>query len=219
MASRNQTDPLPPAKAFRGLGCGYSRLQWYSISVRDEPGQVLVTLPKTDWREAASQALRYSIGWAALVGVGWLIDRRPIEPRPILSLGGIVCLWPLYVPLLPRFLLRKKLPWIRFDKEQGIVHLRCDSRQVPIAEVKAICEVIYSERCQEDSRLERYELQLMLEQQGQREFVLITGSWARSAAVQLAPLAARIATCLEIKHLQADLMRDEVIDRSADADV
>jgi|GEM_PF-3823360 len=219
MASPKKSQPLPKPSEFHGLSAGYLRLLWYSVVVRDEPGQVLVTLPRTDWFQAAKQSLLYSLGWAALVGLGWLIDRRPLELRPVLSLGGLVCLWPLYVPLGYWLLLRRRMPWIRFDKEQGVVHLRRHPRQAPIENVIAICEVIYSARSDEDSRLERYELQLMIEQQGQREFVLITGSWGTAAAIQLAPIAARLAACLDIMHLRVDVMRGEVIDRSRDADV
>lgn len=218
MASRNKTDPLPRSSEFRGLGRGYSRFHWYSISVRDEPDQVLVTLPKTNWPEASKRVLLYSILWAALVGGGWLIDRRPLELRPILSLGGLVCLWPWYVPLLQAIVLRRSLPWIRFDKVQGVVHLLGNSRQAPIAEVAALCEVTYADSNEDGASVERYELQLMLEKQGEREFVLLSGSWARSAAREFAPVAARIAACLKISHLAVDLARGDVVERNAVAD-
>lgn len=203
MASRSKTTPIATLNEFRSLSGRYSHFRWYSVAVLDHPTEVLFTLPPTMWRDAWKRALLFSVIGAVVLGGTWLGDPRPLNPAGVLLTGCIICLWPLYLPLLRRWLLRKRLPWIRFDKERGEVHLLGGSRTVPISEVLAICDVIVREYDNDGASTLRYELQVILKNRSGKEFLLLSGAWHASAVEVLGPVSRKIACLLGVPHIYA----------------
>jgi hypothetical protein len=199
---------LPRADQFRALGSGYSRFRWYSLAVQDRPQQVVVTLARPNWRRAGLWALVLAVLWSGVVALSWRVDPQSINVAGTMLNGAIVYLAPLYWPLVCWLILRGRLPVLRLDKASGVVHLRGDSRQVPITEVAAVCEVIAYDRdgMDADGATEVYELQLFLGKQSSG-FWLLTGSWHPAAQSELSPLAGDIASHLAIPHLKVNAIR------------
>jgi len=189
---------------------------WYSVAVEERAGEVLVTLPPTNWRRAAWRAAIIAAVWALLTLGAWLI--KPVPLHLLRAMPGVVlvCLLPFYLPLLRRLLLNANLPWLRLDKKQGVVHLFAGSRQVPLANVVAICDVIVPGKTDnEGDAIDRtYELQLLLRKPNGTEFVLLAGGWHDSAAKRLAPVTGEIAKRLGIPHYSVDVVGGTITEHS-----
>jgi hypothetical protein len=162
-----------------------------------------------NWRRAAAYALGLVVLWSLFLAVAWLLKPRPLNLADVFVNGAIVYLSPFYLPYLRLFILMRRLPLIRFDKQRGIVHLLGESRQVPISEVVAICDVITRPKDSDESNIdELYELQLLLHWESGREFLLLSGSWHPSTQKALAPIAAQTARGLGILHLSVNTVRN-----------
>jgi len=215
MPSHQEPAGFPKCGEFRALSSGYSRFRWYSIAVWDHPKEVIVTLARTSWRQALTQALCFAAVFSAFITLAWLIKPGPVEYGGVLKLGAVMCLWPLYVPLLRLLVLHRRLPFIRFDKALGVVHLLGESRHVAISDVIAICDVIVPGK--EDSGGDYVdqvcELQLLLKTPAGREFLLLSGSWHHSAEQALGPIAGNIAARLGIPHLSVNSLRGTIVEQ------
>jgi hypothetical protein len=163
-----------------------------------------------NWRRATAYALGLAVLWSLFLAVAWLLKPQPRNVADVFVRGATVFLSPFYLPYLRLLILMRWLPLIRFDKQRGIVHLLGESRQVPIADVIAICDVIARGESDSDgsSLDELYELQLLLNREARREFVLLSGSWHPSAQKALGPIAAQIAQSLGVLHLSVNAVRN-----------
>ena len=206
---------VPKCDEFRALGSGYSRFQWYSLVVLDRPDEVVVTLKPTDWRRAGLTALVISAVWLAYIGLGWLMRPQPLDYRSVATTMAIVALFPLYFPLLRMLVLRGRLPVLRLDRESGVVHLCGGIKQVPRSDVVAVCEVIALEHVGSgaESRIEVYELQLLLARASTTQPWLLTGSWHPTAEAKLAPIAASIAKGLGVPHYAVNVIEGTLTKR------
>jgi hypothetical protein len=216
MASPRNLVPLPPCHEFRALSNLYLRFPWYSVGVQEQPGEVVVTLAPTDWRLAARRAAIVAGGWLLFIAVAWLLNPGGFDVPRTAAMGAVIYLWPLYFPLLRRLILRSKLPWLRFDKSAGVVHLFASSRQVPISEVVAICDVIVSgQRGADLDYIDKtYELQLLLRKPAGTEFVLLAGGWDDSAEKRVAPITSKIASGLGIPHYSVNAVGGTISQQS-----
>src|SRR5688500_18573326 len=97
---------LPSPDQFRVLSAGYSRIRWFSIAVQDGPEEVIVTLAPTDWQRALRLSVKLAIFYTAFVWLAWVLAPQPLSPAGVLGVGVVVCLWPLYFPLVLPLLLR-----------------------------------------------------------------------------------------------------------------
>lgn len=218
MAAHHKSERLPPAGEFRALSNTYSRFRWYSIVVDDRPAEVVVTLPPIHWPRAVWWACIIALVWALLNLASWLTNPAPINYLRAALVGAVVSLCPLYVPLLRQLLLRGRLPWIRFDRELQVVHLLGNSRQVPISDVIAICEVLGPSKPDSggDYIDHTYELQLLLKKNGQTECLLLSGAWHPSAQRVFASLAQDIAHHLKIRHFSINTPRSTIAELTTD---
>ena len=212
---------FPKPDEFRSLGSLYTRFRWYSIAVADNRDEVVVTLEATDWRRAFKHAAFFAILWSVCVGLSWLARQRPLHYPQFFVAGALVSLWPLYVPLLRLLILKRRLPFIRFDKERCIVHLLGESRHVPIEDVVAICDVVVRDERDvtgpgegEGSLDKVYELQLVLKRQAGFEFLLLSGRWHYSAEKVFSPITSNIASCLGVPHLSINALDGTIVERS-----
>jgi hypothetical protein len=206
---------VPKGHDFLALGSGYSRIQWYSLAVLDEPKEVVVTLAPPNWRRAAAQVLLLTASWFALIALAWLLAPQRLNYAGVIAAGGIVGLAPLYLPLLRLLVLRARLPVLRLDRGSGVVHLRGDSRQIPKSDVIAVCEVIARGKESSDGDMipEVYELQLLLKRQSATDSWLLTGSWHPSAQKSLAPIAASIADRLAVPHYAINAIEGTLVEQ------
>jgi len=107
---------LPRPDQFLALGNGYSRIRWYEIALQEGPEEVVVTLAPTDWPRAWRLAVKLAIFYTAFVWLAWVLAPQPLSPAGVIGVGAVVCLWPVYFPLLLPLLLKGRLPLLRFDK-------------------------------------------------------------------------------------------------------
>lgn len=217
MGSHQKSGRLMKCDDFHALSNFYSRIRLYSLAVQDRQNEVVVSLAPTNWRRSWMQSLCLAILCFAFVGLALLLKPQPLNYAR--ALGGVVSvsLFPLYLPFLWLLILRKRLPLIRYDKETGIVHLLGESRQSPISEVMAICDVIVQSKGGFDGdSTETYELQLLLKQHSRRESLLLSGAWHPSAEKAFGPVASSIASSLGIGHLSVNTVRGTVIEQSVE---
>jgi len=216
MAPHEKSVRLPKCVEFRSLSSGYSRFRWYSIATEDREHEVVVTLAPTNWRRAANQAMFFAFLWSAFIVLAWLLKPQPLNYLRILEVGAVVSLWPLYWPFLRLLILKRRLPLIRYEKDEGIVHLLGESRQVPVSDVIAICDVIVKRRGRIGYRLNApcCELQVILQKHRATEFLLLSGSWHPSAQKTLGPLASDIARHLGICHLSVNAVDGTIVEQS-----
>jgi len=216
MARPHKSVQLPPCREFRALSNLYVRFPWYSVAVQESPDEVVVTLAPTDWPKAARRAAVVAAVWSLLLAVSWLLKPFPLHVARVAATAAVVCLSPLYFPLLRRLILSGKLPWLRFDKSRGVVHLFAGSRQVPISDVVAICDVIVPGRTDSEGESidKTYELQLLIRQSHRTGFVLLAGGWHDSAAKRISSITSDIAKRLGIPHVAVDTVAGTITQHS-----
>jgi len=208
---------LPQCREFRALSDSYSRFRWYSITVQDRPTEVVVTLAPIHWPSAIWWAAIVAILWSLLNAAARLANPEPLNYLRAAGVGTVVCLFPLYFPFLRLLLLKGRLPWIRFDRDLEVVYLLGGSRQVPIGDVIAICDVIGPSKPGSDGDYidKTYELQLLLKKHRGTECVLLSGGWHYSAKQAFAPVTRDIAHGLGIRHFSVDTERGTIVELSA----
>lgn len=216
MTSHQESGRLLKCDDFHALSPFYSRLRLYSLAVHDRHNEVVVSLAPTNWSRAWMQSLCLAILCFAFLGLALVLKPQPLNYSRVL--GGVVgvSLFPFYWPFLWLLMLRKRLPLIRFDKKTRVVHLLGESRQAPISEVMAICDVIVQREERFDGNsVDSYELQLLLKRQSGRESLLLSGAWHPSAEKAFGPIASNIASSLGIAHLSVNTVHGTVVEQSA----
>ena len=212
MAAPKKPIDVPSRREFRARSNLYVRFPWHSVAVQEGPGDVVVTLPPTNWRRAAWWSGVIAIVWSLALAASWLQKPIPLNATRVVIMSAVVCLSPLHLPLLRWFMLRRRLPWLRFDKSQGVVQLFAGSRQLPISNVVAICDVIVpGMRNSRGQRVPRtYEMQLLLREPRGTEFILLAGGWHDSAQKRFAPITSDIAKRLGIPHYCVDAVEGTI---------
>ena len=206
MASPKKPIHVPSRREFRARSNLYVHFPWYSVAVQEGPGDVVVTLAPTNWRRAVWWSGVIAIVWSLALTASWLQKPVPLNAARVVIMSAAVCLSPLHLPLLRWLTLRRHLPWLRLDKSQGVVQLFAGSRQLPISDVVAICDVIVpGMRGSNRQRVPRtYEMQLLLRGPRGTEFILLVGGWHASAQKRFAPITSDIAKRLGIPHYSVD---------------
>ena len=151
------------------------------------------------------KVLLLSLMWAYFIYFCWQLDPGPIAYVPCTILGLLVAGWPLYIPIIRRFLV--KSPILVVDTASKLIHVARLRKDFKLDDLYAVCDVVGPDG---DGLKCRRELQLVLQMSGGFEFVLVS----KSIRDIFGPIAKELASFAETRHLSVDILAGTVIESS-----
>jgi hypothetical protein len=191
------------AKAFRTLGRSYGLFRDVETVCSDQ--KIELSLKPISWISVSLKVLLLSLMWAYFIYFCWQLDPGPIAYVPCTILGLLVAGWPLYIPIIRRFLV--KSPILVVDTASKLIHVARLRKDFKLDDLYAVCDVVGPDG---DGLKCRRELQLVLQMSGGFEFVLVS----KSIRDIFGPIAKELASFAETRHLSVDILAGTVIESS-----